>query len=699
MQKIPQSSADQALVRVPGNASLEGSTTDSPKGGASPFSVLHRHPFLALAIFLSVSGLGVPFVRKIAKPVYFANSVIYVSPTFDGTLKEDRGQRPQYDIQQKMLAIPRYDIVLRTIQRLRARGIDPRLPNESDQAAAERFGRTLEVTHAFDSYEISVGLHSDSPWLLADFLNALTATFIEATKSQEQYGEDRRVETLNSERSRLESELTGALESRSEIARNLGVVGFEQLPADRLVETARSSLDQARRERIQAEAEVAMLERDATLATELAAESPVPSNLNEVARKESLLARRAEVQDKLADIKPLHPDYRGLARELARIEDQLKEISAEQVVVTRRADQPTSHLLAAARIELERARKAETELNLELTRDIARVDSTAGEFQRGRDLDIRVEQLRNQINAIDDRLSYFRVEMSAPPSIRISSQARTPLVPEKNNRKKYLGGLMLFAVVASFGGVLLLDITRSCVLTANDVEKIVGFPPLGVLLLRETGTQYFAQEQFSRMINNVERVFKGSGVRVFVFTSVGVRGSNSRLTAGIARELQRRHIRAVALPPDSLRQGIRVAEAQHLRDNGYPYDSSHPTSGFAGRIEEMLLSHELILVDAPPLLLSAETECLTAIAGVTVLTVQAGKVSMKELKRAAALMESLRPAGIAAILLGVSMKSPDSQLRRNFREFESFRKARRGASPLTSGIELEGEDLISGNHL
>ena len=75
-----------------------------------------------------------------------------------------------------------------------------------------------------------------------------------------------------------------------------------------------------------------------------------------------------------------------------------------------------------------------------------------------------------------------------------------------------------------------------------------------------------------------------------------------------------------------------------------------------------MLHQDLILVEASPLLLSADTEYLATLAPVIFLTVEAGKVSVNALKRAAALMERLRPAGIAAILHGVSLKSFDSQL-------------------------------------
>ena len=471
MQEPHQTIVDQALVKVPGNASREASSPDGRASGISPLAALRRRPLLAVLIFLVVAGAGLPVVTRKAKPLFYVNSVIYVPPTVEGTLKDGR-QRPQYDIQQKMLMIPRYDVVSKTIQKLRERGADPRLPGETEQGAADRIGRDLEITHGSDNYEISVGMHSSNPDGLAEILNCLTETFIEISRANEFYGEDRRIETLNGERRRLESELNEDLQLRSDIAREVGVVGFEELPADKLVETTRSALDQARRERIEAEAEVSLLERDASLAAKLVA-STAGIDPTESPSKQRLEERRGELERLMAGLTPKHPDYQALALELAQIDKQWKEASKPNVREARQVDEP-SQLLGRARIELERARKAETELNLELARDIAKVDSTTGEFQRGRELGTRIEQLRNQITVIDDRLSYFRIEANAPGSLRVSSPARTPLLPEKNSRNKYLAGLMALALAASVAGVAVIDMTRAKILTASDIERILA---------------------------------------------------------------------------------------------------------------------------------------------------------------------------------------------------------------------------------
>lgn len=249
MHNTPPTAADQALIKAPDSASRDGFPTSGNGSGLSPLTAVRKHLLVAILIFLVVLGAGAPLVLKKATPVYFASSVIYVAPTVKSTLKDFSQQRPQFDIDQKVLMIPRYDVVVKTIQKLRTMGIDARQPGESEQAAAERLGKELEVSHAADSYEISVGMHSKSPQDIAELLNTLAATFIETSRSEEFYGEDRRIDALGAERSRLDTELNQDLQTRSDIARELGVIGFDQLPADKSVETTRMALALAKRQR------------------------------------------------------------------------------------------------------------------------------------------------------------------------------------------------------------------------------------------------------------------------------------------------------------------------------------------------------------------------------------------------------------------------------------------------------------------
>jgi succinoglycan biosynthesis transport protein ExoP len=61
--------------------------------------------------------------------------------------------------------------------------------------------------------------------------------------------------------------------------------------------------------------------------------------------------------------------------------------------------------------------------------------------------------------------------------------------------------------------------------------------------------------------------------------------------------------------------------------------------------QNMSSEYDIVLIDAAPILLSAETEYLARMADVTVLVIEAGKTKKAWLTRAARLLERLVSAG------------------------------------------------------
>jgi hypothetical protein len=80
--------------------------------------------------------------------------------------------------------------------------------------------------------------------------------------------------------------------------------------------------------------------------------------------------------------------------------------------------------------------------------------------------------------------------------------------------------------------------------------------------------------------------------------------------------------------------------------------------------------YDIVLIDAAPLLLSAETEYLARMADVTVLVAEAGKTKKAWLTRAARLLERLGVAGAAAIVNKVHPARAEEALKHDLREFE-----------------------------
>jgi Mrp family chromosome partitioning ATPase len=86
--------------------------------------------------------------------------------------------------------------------------------------------------------------------------------------------------------------------------------------------------------------------------------------------------------------------------------------------------------------------------------------------------------------------------------------------------------------------------------------------------------------------------------------------------------------------------------------------------------QNMSSEYDIVLIDAAPILLSAETEYLARMADVTVLVAEAGKTKKAWLTRAARLLERLGAAGAAAVVNKVHPARAEEALKHDLREFE-----------------------------
>jgi capsular polysaccharide biosynthesis protein len=638
---------------------------------------------------------------------------VYVSPTFPRTLREDREHEYQYNnyVQQQMLTVPRFDLVLGTLRRLEADGIAVRLPAESEERATEKLRKAIEVTHTTDSFQISIGMHSKKPEHLHDIVNRLTEQFVRESRAEESFGVDIRTTTLNSEKARLQAELDRVIHERanpdpvpadSEPVRS----GQEQKSAaetssEQVWFASRARLEEARRARVEAEAQLETLEHDPEVLKSLTA-SVVPSMPDSAtaAKIDRLGKRRAELQNEMAHWGPAYPGYSEARKEIEQIDAELSD-SARQIkdVASRQEAASTGQILAKARLDVSRARAVEAALERETALMAKEGQSIrtkpapveeAKPHERAAALSLSTEPLRAQINAIDDRLAYFRVERDSPGFLRIVSPARHPNTPEKDNRKKYLATVLGGAIIAGLITAILLEFLRKEIRSASEIEGILGFPPLGVLLRQTPENKDFADDHFDKLVNRIERIVRSQASSTIVFTSAGSAGGDRSIILRIGNALQERGVRTmgfdastnlvsqntvgsrnVAAHPNA--DGLVTGENGTSGSFDRRFAGVNSLLGFARSLQEMSCKYDAILVDAPPLLVSANAEYLVTLSSITFLTVEAEVTSRSGLTRAAGLLQKLNPPGVGVIGHRFSLDSYNPQLKRSFREYETSR--------------------------
>jgi Mrp family chromosome partitioning ATPase len=87
--------------------------------------------------------------------------------------------------------------------------------------------------------------------------------------------------------------------------------------------------------------------------------------------------------------------------------------------------------------------------------------------------------------------------------------------------------------------------------------------------------------------------------------------------------------------------------------------------------KDLTIDYDIVLIDATPILISAETEYLARFADVTILIAEAGKTTKAQLIRAARLLERLQIPGMAVILNKLAYRWANRATREDLSAFEA----------------------------
>lgn len=101
--------------------------------------------------------------------------------------------------------------------------------------------------------------------------------------------------------------------------------------------------------------------------------------------------------------------------------------------------------------------------------------------------------------------------------------------------------------------------------------------------------------------------------------------------------------------------------------------SSAPlVSRISGMLERLEEEYDVVLIDAPPLGLSADTEFLATISDITLLVVESGEATRGELIRGANVLGRIGTPSVGVIVTQVDLKNAGSALKRDFKRFSSL---------------------------
>lgn len=694
---------------------VNGSSFEAPRQTINVFGSICRHWIVATLVLLVFLGSGAFILWKKVKPVYESHSVVYVSPKFPKMLASDSEVELPYDsyVQDQIQTVTRHDIIADAIEKLpysvRHRS-GPALPYE-----IQVLQQALDVKRIGSTYEMSIGLNNPSPNGLAEVVNTVTDTYVEKTKGEEFYGLDDRLNTLHQEKDRLQQEMDDRLAEQAQLMKQLGVATISSVegatnPYDSTSQRLREQLTTARMQREAAEAQLATVLKDngsgGSAVADATAEETIASDSGMSGIRSTLNSRRAVLMQEMNGLRPDHPIYQKDRLELNSIDGQMSDLR-------RKAGE---NLRARLRQDVERTRMIELQLTRELGEKTNTATSAAPKFQRAMELGPEIDSLQKAYGAINDRIRDLDLESSSPGSIHVSSKALAPLGPEQSKLRIYILALLLISLASATAIPVLIDFLDRRIYTPEDVERVVGFHPLGVALDDGEFLREIADEYYFRLAAGIDNAVRNSGARTFLFTSPTHDCGTSTVVKELSSKLRTFDLRTRTImassfeEPETARDNVswrselllqRQSTSDEIQSAALAPISTineHSTNrmgqeGPAPNPVARALHHageqyDVVLIDANPLPISAHTEYLARVSDATVLVVKASSTTKQELDRAARLLERLEVAGVAVVLNKISLGRAGRALKNELRSYErSFRK--RGFTPAKGSAQRD----------
>jgi capsular polysaccharide biosynthesis protein len=629
--------------------------------------------FVALAVAYFLAQV---FVLK-SWPAYVAESIVYVQPTPAKVLPNQGGSpRWPFDsntyetyIQQQMMNVSRQDVLVAALHKLK--GFQH--SGESDQAAALRLVRLLEVTRVGAAYQFSISARAGNPAMAAQIANAVTAAYIESASRDERTGDAQRLQMLNEERDRIQTALTADRTEQDALNKQLGVASVSSAVPDHYDEDItqiRTELVKARTDHDEAESKFASLGAGhgaSSSAIDAAADEMIANDAGLVSMKQALNTRRATLISQMANLTPLNPQYKQDEAELAKINGTLDAMMKD---LRARA---AARIQLQLRTDLERTGGVEAQLNGQLRQLVGAATSATPKMQRSGDLAADITRLQARYASVDEQLHNLMLEDSAPAAAYQVTLAAPPLGRTKSG---VLRNVLMIAFAGLFFGVLAAIGAHKLdpkVYISSDVEQVLGFAPLAQLPNFREVSEGAAEEYILRLTSAIEHARKQGNLKNCIFTGTGSGAGVSTLVNRVGEMLEAMGRPTVLVDAT----GATAPRAVESTPGLVPVERvSRPTA----LLQQMAAGTEteegrLVLTDTAPLAVSAETEYLARFVDCAIVVIESGVTTRAQLREAAATLQRLNVGAVGFVLNRVGLAKADPAFRASVEAVEKHLKA------------------------
>jgi succinoglycan biosynthesis transport protein ExoP len=692
------------VVNVDGRADATSSWV-VPGRKIDPINSFRMRPWLSLGLVFGILALGILLALLLAPRTYRAEAMIRVTPTYvaplslNSEVRFDSGIEYRNYVSQQIYEIQSHATVVKALSLLGPERELFQQPNETDRRAAQRLIKRLEVRALPDSYLVGISLEGSNPAGTADLVNAVARAYLARHREQDKAVNVERSQQLAERKSRLEEQIHLRSEQLGQIARELGTSSFDSEtgnPYEKVRADTTTSLSRAKEALIKTQSRLAALKAErahpealvlnaaaANEAIDKTAESngqqTTLGNGGPTDAAADLRGQREAAFLELRGLAPGHPGRKALEAKIADIDAEIKRLRGDDF----------SSVLEAAETSVQEAQLQEQGIEGQLASLDKQAAWFASRYNDGLEIQSAIRRDQKEVQDIDGRLNFVLTDVHAPGIVQLEASAPVPDLPEKGKRRKIalvfvLLGLVLGAAVPNF-----IELTDRRVRTVRELEEIIGIPALGVARLDGESERASSRDMLRRMALAILRERRASGNRVFVLTSVDKGGGTTSLALALERELSQFGANAVALEANPLSPDPRYLHS-NLLDGGHGSAVSNGAISKYGEpantlqrhingsernslphitvvrpegdieivpellqrlLDEQLAQRDIVLLDAAPLLESADTEMLIKMPAATILIVRAGHDRVERIKTAAEAISRIAPPVVGAVLL------------------------------------------------
>jgi uncharacterized protein involved in exopolysaccharide biosynthesis len=653
-----------------------------PASGEQPFfrldllRALQMHRLLALGIAMTGLALSAAYIAM-KWPVYTAQSQVYIQPVLPKVLDQGAPSRwpsdaTTYDsfIEQQVQSATHPEVLLGVLHKL-GPGVWQKT-DESEQAAALRMGQSIDVSRIGSSYQVAITAHSADPTLSATIANAMAQGIVERASNEQRAGDAERQAILRDEQDRVQKELDSDRTEQETLNAKLGVAAIASTPDnfDADIGKIHEELVKARTAHDEAASRLISLGADHELASKAMnaeADELVVADPGLGSMKMALNQRRAVLISQMANLTPNHPQYKQDAEELAQIDSSLdsmmKDLRAKASV----------HIQQRLRTDLDRTAGVEGRLNAQLGQLTGAAASATPKLQRANDLATDIVRLQNRRTLVDEQLHNLMLEDNVPGAAHLSVAAVPPTHPT-------ISGILRKVIPLSLGGIilgLLAALTAynldSKVYIAADIEHVLGFAPLVQLPNFTEVSAGVVEEHMLRLAATIDHARQQGKLKSFIFTGTGPGAGVTTLSTKIKATLEvlgspSVMVDASGTPPPIQRDRPGVSG---LQDTSPVASERGSSTALLQRVSEETEGEEsLVLTDAAPLSISAETEYLARHVDAAIVVVESGVTTRAQLRDVADALQRLDVGAVGFVLNRVLLKNADPAFRDSVRATE-----------------------------